>query len=226
VDRFQSRRILVHHAAALAAAGGAMSFKDVEGLILGDSIAANYNGLYLMLGSCIYTAAEARTRPGILSLAQPFRTIDDNIGFYNASVVKGNPNLKWVICEPGFNNIIIAMEDAATIIGKYNTLIADINSNNPTAKIILSVITPARRAFDGVGPGLYATWLTVNAAIRGTGVTGSNIVARVEHTQLNDGTDNLKPEYDSGDDTHPNNAGRLDVMGANDRAALVTAGLL
>lgn len=199
-------------------------WRDFEGVVLGDSITANFDGLFLMGASTVYTAAQARTRAGILSFSQPFRTIDDEKTLWDASLLKGRASLKFAILQVGFNNNVIAGESSSTILTKLTGLVADINASNPTAQVLLGPLTPAKASFIG---GQYATWLAVNAGIAGGSVTGSNLTILSAWSALNDGSDNLKSQYDQlGDHTHPNNAGRLAAFGVTWPATLHSLGIL
>ncbi len=191
-------------------------------MVLGDSISANYTGLYVLPSSAIYAVSEARTRAGILSLAVPGYTIDNEQSVWDSSFIKGRSSVKCVIMQVGANNILINNESSSTIITKYNALIADVNAANPTAKIILGQLTPFRAAMTGAQ---YTVWQAVNAAISGGTITGSNIIARPVWTVLNDGSDNLVSTYNSGDNVHPISTGRQQ-MGALWRTELQSAGLL
>jgi hypothetical protein len=133
-----------------------------------------------------------------------------------ASGVKSAFN--YVFVQTGLNDSLPA-ESAATALGRYQTLINDINTASPSAFIVVGTMTPCKqRLIDGYGAvnGLvsYQKWLDMNEAIKGNGVnaiTGVDARAYAHTDLLNDGNGNLAAPYDTHADglhIHENNAGR------------------
>ncbi len=115
----------------------------------------------------------------------------------------------YVLIQIGLNNISVAGDSAAVLIGKIQALFdLVISEKSATCKVISSTMTPGL----GYNAGFYATWLTVNEAYRGEGATPfiADLYASYHTTKLDDGSGNLKPELDSNDGTHvhPNLTGR------------------
>ena len=117
---------------------------------------------------------------------------------------------------------MLPSESAASALARYQTLVNDINTSSPQAKVILGTMTPCRQrlinvygAVDGLVS--YQKWLDMNEAIKGNGanaITGADATAYAHTDLLNDGNGNLKPEYEIVglvDHIHENSAGRLIV---------------
>lgn len=195
-----------------------------ELILMGDSEIAAY-GSGLMTGAFIYTQAEARTRDGILSMAYPGQRVDQIKQVWDNSPQLGQSYVKGMIIQLGINDIDQGAS-AATTISRLQSLVNDINTNNATAKIILSPLTPARAY---LGDTKYAVWQAVNTAIAGGGgspITGSNLSRIAPWAALNDGSGNLLSQYDQGDGLHVNQDGRESIQAPAFRAAFVVSGLL
>jgi hypothetical protein len=93
------------------------------------------------------------------------------------------------------------------------TLLADIHASNPDAKVLVSTLFPARgRLEQVVDPPRYPVWVKVNEELVAQFAGDSSLA-----DPLNDGTDALKVQYDSGNKITPNEAGAMLVamkMGA------------
>lgn len=118
---------------------------------------------------------------------------------------RGDLRVKWIYVQCGINDILHGAETAAQIIASMTTLINDIQANNPWSSINLQKLDPAKAKLDTVpGVNRYQLWLDVNAGLAAA-------FPAIWHTDisdaLNDGSDNLKAIYDSGDGLHPNSAG-------------------
>ncbi len=197
-----------------------------EGVILGDSILAPLMQAGFLTGSYIYTFAEARSRLGIVSMAVPGDTISNQLSAWQTGAQRGRSDVAWVFIQIGTNDIV-AGSSAATISAGITAMIADINTHNPSATVLLSPITPEKGALTG---GQYTIWGVVNSDIAGSGpnpVTGSNLVVLDPWTEMNDGSGNLKTQYAEPftDGVHPNDLGRI-YQASVIRTALVNNGLL
>jgi lysophospholipase L1-like esterase len=197
---------------------------DAEGVMLGDSTTAAYSGTSALVGGWIYTAAEASSRLGILSLATTAETCVQQLARWQASSARGNSDVAWVSIACGINDIN-GGASAATVRTRIQNIVDDINTNNPTAAVLLIPMTPAAGTFDA---GELIIWDAVNDSIIGgaSPITGSNLVRGSIWTELENGsTGALKSQYDTGDGIHENDAARLYMAGVY-RALLVANGLL
>jgi hypothetical protein len=207
--------------------------RDIDaanGVILGDSIVAAYSS-YSSVGSRILTATESRSL-GIVSYAYPGQTVTQQTTAWTNAAQRGDSAVEWIIVHVGVNDFI-AGDSAATVTTRLQTLITDINTQNPTAKILLSPILPCK-ANASIGATIWARIETYNDNIAGTGgtpITGSNITVIAYWTAMDDGAGNMIAAYEltdtgaAGDGLHENTAGRIYVAGVY-RAALVALGFL
>lgn len=177
-----------------------------EFVLIGDSIVEwPAHPTHMMLsGAGIYTTAEAAVRPGIVTLARGGETIQQQQTRYDASYVKGASYVTAIVNQVGINNILNG-DSAVTIEGLLQGLINDERTGNPSAKLVLAEITPAR---SGLTAGQYAVWQAVNAWITGGAPVNTDAICTANSTNLNDGSDNLKAWMNSGDGIHPYDNGR------------------
>ncbi len=181
-----------------------------EGVILSDSIIAPYLG---KPSACawIYTASEALTRPGIVSQATPGNTILQQYAFWidpQYNQLRGAASLKWVLIQLGVNDGI-ANRTETQMAADMNTLIANINAANPTAKILLYPVVPGHGGSGGLTDAQWTQVSAFNADIEGVGahaIVGSNIIIGSRWTELQEpGTNGqLAVWADSGDGIHTN----------------------
>ncbi len=200
------------------------SIDAAEGVGLGDSIVSLY-AAYSPVGTYIYTTAESRSRSGIVSYAYPGNTIAQQATAWASAPQRGAAGVAWVWLHLGINSLNAGGLSAAAATAELQALINDINTQNPTAKIIIDPIMPCLASVGGV---VWAKAVTFNQNIAGTGpnpITGSNRITLPYWTAADDGSGNLIAAFDSGDGIHQNTAARQ-YMAAIVRAALVTAGLL
>ena len=123
-----------------------------------------------------------------------------------------------VIMQIGLNDIYPASH-TETILNNYQSFVDYIRSVvSVRCKIYVSQMIPCKQRFidlfGEVNGGLsYQRWLDLNYAIANT-IT--NVDGRItSHVAvLNDGNDNLKAEYDTGDRVHENVAGRQIIANA------------
>jgi lysophospholipase L1-like esterase len=203
-------------------------FEAAEGVILGDSIVTAVSPWGFYTGAYIYTVSEGKTRRGIVSFADSGFTIAGQTSQWTSSAQRGRSDIQWLIIQLGVNDIITGRTEVQ-MTTDMQALIDDINTQNPTAKILLSPMTPCKAIYTGPQ---YALWLAFNADIAGSGaipITGSNLIRLSPWASLNDGAGNLAALYDGGngyvDGVHPNDTGRF-IQAAAFRAALVAEGLL
>lgn len=199
----------------------------VRGIVLGDSVTAGWEK-----GPPVGVAfpSVAQRSAGYLSfaLSEPAATVADQLGAWQVSSYRGRSSLQWVIVQLGLNDIHNG-QTAAQIVTSLQTLVDDIASSTPNARILIGQMTPGRTYWNNAA--LNQIELDVNNSIMGvagaipiiTGIAAS--ADRISMADLDDGTGALKTIYDVGDQLHPNTAGRL-VMGAAYRARLVALGLL
>lgn len=203
-----------------------------EAVMLGDSLTSAYSP-YTAAGAWIYTLAESRARSGIISYSFPGNKVEDQQAKWDAGTQKGRAAIKWVFILCGINNLAGAAEPAATVAGRLNTLIADINAANPTAKVIVCPMLPA---LNGVGATVWAQALELNNDIAGTGpnpIVGSNLlimpyVKELDAGWIASGVVNgiLDLSFDSGDGLHGNDAARHQLGSGNIRSFLQAHTLL
>lgn len=135
---------------------------------------------------------------------------------------------KWVTIRCGLNDINPSIS-AADLIAGYQNLVDAVKSRI-IGKVIISTLTPFRGRFIDIygpvdGETCYQRWLDLNEAITGGGatpITGHDGVASSHTDTLSDGSGNLLPAYDHGDEGHINDAGRA-IVGASEMAALIAA---
>ena len=201
--------------------------KMCYGICIGDSIVAENSAIVFSTPSFVEKFA-----PFILAVSGE-RISQQSTRWANlASDIKTSAEVVFI--QIGINDIQLLTDSAATIIGRYQTLVNDVRAAlSSTCKIILSTMTPARAAWiiaygETDGEAAYQKWIAINTAITGGGgspITGADAVVSSHTTTLNDGSGNLGASYDSGDHLHPNNTGRA-VIGTAWRTALVSLSLL
>jgi lysophospholipase L1-like esterase len=136
---------------------------------------------------------------------------------------RGDTTVDVIVIACGVNNARNNQVTTATV-DEMNTLIRDIRTMNPTTMIILCVMTPARAHLELIGASRYEKYLAFQAELYAAGSASSTIdrvdaIVSSHDVEMDDGTDNLKGIYDSGDDLHPNDAGEA-VMATAIRTAI------
>lgn len=138
----------------------------------------------------------------------------------------------WVVIQIGINDLNPA-ESAPVAIARLQELVETVQVDVPElARVFVSKMTPVRKACIAVygaidGEAAYQKWLLMNEAIAGDGatpITGVDGRITAHESLMNDGSGNLKAEYDTGDGAHPNNAGRA-VNAQAWEDALIAAGV-
>ena len=110
---------------------------------------------------------------------------------------------------------------------RLQRLVNTVRAVNPTCKILIGLITPAKSYFNAHTVGAYANWSTVNTAISGGGetpITGVDARVTSYNTTLNDGADDILPQYFSADLLHPNQYAKQYVIAPDVRKVLDSVG--
>jgi hypothetical protein len=179
---------------------------------LGDSTIAAYSGE----PSVLSLVSTSRNK---VIVAVPGDTIQNQLDDWNA--LDDQRNAFAVFVQTGLNDLDEPATSAG-IISALQGLFDQIRTDCPFSKIIACTMTPARQRFINLygavnGVAAYNRWLAVNESIRGEGgspITGVDRRISIHTDQLNDGSGNLKAEYDIGDGIHPNTAGRQVIANA------------
>lgn len=171
---------------------------------IGDStIAAGYGGL-------LVPAYISQFLP-ITSVATPGDTIQGQRNKFTALTNHSDYNV--VIMQIGLNDMNPTNQTTQTVLNNYQSFVDYIRSVvGVRCKIYVSQMLPCKQRYINIfgadnGALAYQRWLDLNYAIANT-IT--NVDGRItSHVAiLNDGNDNLKAEYDTGDHIHENVAGR------------------
>lgn len=198
--------------------------KVSRGLISGDSTIAPYLG-QLGVGEMIVKKADLDAENSFNSIAVPGDTIAVQQIRWND--VTDKDSYDWIIVQVGLNSLDLALN---TILTQLQTYIDSINaSKKPTAKVIIGTMIPCKARLDTVYGNIgYANWLAVNDAIMGRGNTPIvDVDYRVDshYYALRDPLDNLAQNFDTGDNIHENDKGRM-LIAEGYRQILKQAGFL
>jgi hypothetical protein len=187
---------------------GLLNISPTVAYAIGDSTVAAYAGGTAILDLVI----SSRTKN---SLAVPGQTIAQQKSVWQSATV--NPVLVgWVVIQIGLNDLVPS-EAASVAIARIQDLVATVRTKIGSSKpILISQMTPCRQRLTDIygstnGPISYQKWLDINSAIAGSGSTPiTGVEGRItSHVELmNDGTGNLLSTYNTGDNIHPNTAGR------------------
>lgn len=182
--------------------------EQTSAYFIGDSTVKDYLG-----GAALNTLIDsARTE---VMVAIPNDTIADQKADWQA-LTKRAKNIGWVTVQVGLNDLDPA-EDAPTAIARLQDLVDTIRADcGQYSKILICGLTPCRSRLITIygatnGPIAYQKWLDMNEAIAGGGsnpITGVDGRVTSHVAAMGDGSDNLHPDYDTGDGIHPNTAGR------------------
>ncbi|HEY6827723.1 MAG TPA: SGNH/GDSL hydrolase family protein [Gemmatimonadaceae bacterium] len=188
-----------------------------EGIMMGDSITAPYIGNLPTICAYIYTLQESRTRPGILMHAAPGYTISQQYAIWTSPTLNPyatNSMVKWASLQLGINNAGNAggSQTEAQMATDMQTFVNRINSDIPSAKVLLIPNTPCRAGgAAGLSDAQWAQLSAFNNDLLGTGahpITGSNIVRMPLWSAMDDGTGTLQSWANSGDGVHITAAAR------------------
>jgi hypothetical protein len=194
--------------------------EPARGVILGDSTTGPLSSpavvaVHPALGT--YFPMPAGT--ACASIAKSGDRITMQTTTWQASRFRGAGEVRWVYASLGINDAIYSQSTdgatAADILARAQTLVDDIATQNPNARIFWELCTPCRT---GLHVDAWAVLSGFNDLLRAGGLTGIDHLVTTAYDALDDGTGALAAEY-LGDATHPNTAG----MAA--RAAAVLAEL-
>lgn len=180
-------------------------------VIVGDSIA-----LALTTNATGILTAGERV---VTTIAFSGHTTADQLAAWLACAQRGDATQTIALIQVGVNDVQTGVA-LATMRSNLNALISDMRTQNPTMKIILGKMLPARTAAS-VAPRYTSHYVPFNADIEAADGTG-NLLA-VDHVMtsafdaLDDGTEALDPDYAGGDNLHPTAAGnRLNAARARE----------
>jgi lysophospholipase L1-like esterase len=144
----------------------------------------------------------------ITNLSASGHTVADQLAVWQASPVRGDASYACAVIQVGVNDLRKGVKLPDTLLS-FATLIKDLRSANPKMKLILGLLLPARTNHDIVHS--YETrYLPVQKAILAAGkgdIPAVDCIMTSANKALNDGTDALLKDYDSGDHLHPTPAG-------------------
>ena len=187
-----------------------------RGLLIGDSETDTAYGQY-RLDTLMLNGTDTTNSFTIKNQARFGNTI-----YQQDSTWLADPNkatYDWIIVMIGLNDVWnYATENAVTALGRYQTLINDINAGKKAgAPILIAAMQPVGyvQIYGSTQGALaYAKWQAMNDAMMGKGanaITGVDYRFEDHSWLLNDGTGALAPLYDNGDHIHDNNYGRQQV---------------
>lgn len=183
------------------------SLSLTQAYALGDSTVASHLGepaLMTLLGS-------GRQK---ITVAVPGNTIAQQEAAWVAQTITPS-TVGWVTIQVGLNDLDPA-EAASVAIARLQTLVNTVKTEVGSKPVLIAKMTPCRARLITLygptnGPIAYQKWLDMNEAIAGGGPNPiTNVDGRVTAHEplMNDGSGNLKAEYDPVDGIHPNEAGR------------------
>lgn len=172
-----------------------------KGALIGDSI-VNQMTLGAINKAVLEAGGSTWTR-----LAAAGHTTANQLAVWLASSVRGNNTYDWLFYMCGINDDLHGDRTVGQVLADVDAWRADAASQNPNARLYLSIMCPAKQKLDEVtltgGPDRYALWQAINAGYVARGFRTDLSLA------INDGSDNLAASKDSGDHLHPNAAGDL-----------------
>lgn len=196
-------------------------------IVLGDSTVATYSS-YSAVASYL-TDSNSDAVADYFDLSVAGETIAQQKARFDAVAAACTLINGYVIVQVGLNDLAPA-EAASVAIARYQDLVTAIEAKG--AAVVVATMTPCKTRlislYGASGPTAYQKWLDINTAITGGGaspITGQVASVSLHTTALNDGSGNLRSEYDTGDGIHENNLGRAIVADAW-KAALVELGYL
>jgi lysophospholipase L1-like esterase len=160
--------------------------------LLGDSIVSN---LYNTAHSTLTAGGQTATK-----IAVAGATVQTQFATWQASAVRGDLSYTAFYLQCGVNNVL-ADNSAASTGAAMATFLADINTTNPNAIVLLEIMDPAAARMISTAPDRLPIFNALQAIYLGFGAQTSISDA------LNDGSGNLAPAYNNGDNLHPNPAG-------------------
>jgi hypothetical protein len=166
-----------------------------RGVVIGDGLA---HGMHAIAGPYLQNNNNAYA----YDISADGNTIANQLAAWRASPHRGDETLNWAYVHVGMDDIIQGAGAIETV-ANMGTLLADIHASNPGMKVYLSTLWPARgRLEQVVDPPRYPVWVKVNEELVAQFQANSS-----QGDELNDGTDALKFEFDSGNKITPNALG-------------------
>lgn len=201
--------------------GGGTITVFTRGLASGNSIIADGSGKGNGIAKLLFTNDEKKEGYACDNLAVPGDTISGQNNKWNALPFK---IFDWVVVQVGLNDMNTS--NISATISSYQSYINAIKSaGQPGMKIVVSCMSPAKQRFIDLGwANGQSNWTALNNAIM-TSIT--NVDGRINShvALLSDGSGNLAPAYNSGDNIHVNDAGALIIRDAW-RQKLIDIGMI
>jgi hypothetical protein len=180
-----------------------------RGLLIGDGITAS-------MVTTVQPYLQNTRNSYAFSLAADGNTIANQLAAWRASPYRGDLTISWIYVNIGMEDVVQGA-DATTTTANMGALLADMHASNPGTKVLVETLFPARTRLEQVvDPPRYPVWVKVNEELVAQFAGDSSLA-----DPLNDGTDALKAQYDSGNKITPNQAGASVV--ASKLGAWVTA---
>lgn len=198
---------------------------DVVGTVvmMGDSITAPKGSSFGRDGVSVASRIGWTTQVCI-SLSKPGGRYADQQTRWLASPMRGDPGVVAVIWQLGHNDMGTGGLTEAQVLAAAQDLNDDIAANNPTAKRIVSKMTPSRNAWDDTQ---WAEHEAIQADYDGSGsipLVGPHAVAGDHVATMGDANGALRYGSESVDRTHPEFVGRS-LNARSIRAAYDSLGL-
>ena len=170
----------------------------------GDSTIAAYAG-----GAAVATIIKATGT--ITDISVPGETIAQQLAHWNALSTAVKSAVNYVFIQIGLNDVGAGSPDATIIIQNLKNYFAKVRLDSPSGIIVACEMLPCRQRYinflgETNGEIAYQKWKAINASL--PTITQANKVATVHGWLLNDGKDNLKGEFDTGDQIHETTNGR------------------
>lgn len=202
---------------------GLLSPEGTKVYAMGDSTIAAYAG-----GTAIMDLISSQRTE--IDLSDPGDTIAQQKALWVGQTITES-EVGWVVMQIGLNDLDPA-EAASAAIARLQDLADTIKAGIGGRVLLIGQMVPCRQRMINIhgpvdGETAYQKWLDMNEAIAGAGATPiTGVDGRITaHVPLmNDGSGNLKAEYDTGDGIHPNTAGRQVIADAWE-AAINAAGM-
>ncbi|GAA4156557.1 hypothetical protein GCM10022217_15670 [Chryseobacterium ginsenosidimutans] len=147
----------------------------------------------------------------VTNIAVPGETIAQQVSHWNALSSSIRSSANFVFVQIGLNDLGTGSPSTEITIQALKDYFAIIRTDSPTAIIVAGEMLPCKQRFINLwgsvnGDVAYQKWKAMNAAL--PTIAGVNKVATVHGWLLNDGNDNLKSEFDTGDAIHETTIGR------------------
>lgn len=173
-------------------------------IISGDSTIAPYAG-----GEGV--ASIVKATGSITDISVPGETIAQQLGHWNDLYLEVRNLANIVFVQIGLNDLGTSSPSTSITIQALKDYFAKIRLDSPNAIIVAGEMIPCKQRFYDLwglinGDIAFAKWKAINASLHT--IAGVDRVAKVHGWLLNDGNDNLKAEFNTGDNIHENTNGR------------------